>query len=266
MAGCENTNKHYNNNNSSCHHHHVRDTHGQTHKMSGGTSKPRTFAPSSSRLTDRKQKTFKIIVIGDSSVGKTCLTFRFCGGHFPERTEATIGVDFRERKICIDREEVMLQLWDTAGQERFRRSMVQHYYRNVDAVVFVYDVTRMQSFESLPLWIDECYRHMMIDNVPRILVGNKCDCKGEFAVPTNVAQRFADLHCMPLFETSAKNDNDCDHVESIFMTLAHKLKASKPMMTPSPQQFPSQDLHRADILSVSRETSNGGAEASSCYC
>lgn len=56
-------------------------------------------------------------------------------------------------------------------------------------------------FQSLPLWIEECNKHMMIDNVPRILVGNKCDCKGDFAVPTNVAQRFADHHCMPVRKT-----------------------------------------------------------------
>ncbi|CAL4161281.1 unnamed protein product, partial [Meganyctiphanes norvegica] len=113
--------------------------------MTGSSSQ--TFAQSGALLRDRKQKTYKIIVIGDSSVGKTCLTFRFCGGHFPDRAEATIGVDFRERRIKIDNDDIILQLWDTAGQERFRRSMVQHYYRNVHAVVFVYDVTRMSSFQ-----------------------------------------------------------------------------------------------------------------------
>lgn len=167
-------------------------------------SSTQTFAQSGALLRDRKQKTFKIIVIGDSSVGKTCLTFRFCGGHFPDRTEATIGVDFRERKLKIDGEDIVLQLWDTAGQERFRRSMVQHYYRNVHAVVFVYDVTRMASFMSLPSWIEECNHHSLSYNIPRILVGNKCDCKDHLEVPTNVAQRFADRHSMPLFETSAK--------------------------------------------------------------
>lgn len=180
-----------------------------------------------------KQRIFKIIVIGDSNVGKTCLTFRFCGGAFPLRTEATIGVDFREKTLDVDGEIIKLQLWDTAGQERFRKSMVQHYYRNVHAVVFVYDVSRTLSFENLPHWVAECDMHHLTSQVPRILIGNKCDLKQELAVSTNMAQRFADQHNMPLFETSAKDDSQCDHVDAIFMTLAHKLKSCKPMMPPS---------------------------------
>ena len=90
-----------------------------------------------------------------------------------------------------------LQLWDTAGQERFRKSMIQHYYRNVHAVVFVYDVTNMSSFDSLPGWISECERYNLTRAVPRILIGNKLDC-GVQIVPTHVAQKFADMHSMPV--------------------------------------------------------------------
>ncbi|KAG8003797.1 Ras-related protein Rab-33B [Nibea albiflora] len=90
---------------------------------------------------------------------------------------------------------IMIQLWDTAGQERFRKSMVQHYYRNVHAVV--YDVTNAASFRSLPAWME----------VPRILVGNKCDLQASIQVGTDVVQQFADVYSMPVFETSAKNPN-----------------------------------------------------------
>ena len=138
---------------------------------------------------------FKLLLIGDSGVGKTCLTYRFCSGKFPSTpTDATIGVDFREKIITLDNNEqvyelnnfcndftfyklfslkllyilfpypyliyifilcfqVRLQLWDTAGQERFRRSMVAHYYRNVAAVVLVYDVTRKDTFDALEHWV-----------------------------------------------------------------------------------------------------------------
>ncbi|XP_054721173.1 putative Ras-related protein Rab-33 [Uloborus diversus] len=183
---------------------------------------------------EKQKRIFKIIVIGDSNVGKTCLTYRFCGGKFPLRTEATIGVDFRERQVIVDDEPIKLQLWDTAGQERFRKSMIPHYYRNVHAVVFVYDVTKMVSFQNLSHWIGEfnMYQGQCAD-IPKILVGNKCDCKSTIAVSTNMAQKFADSHDMPLFETSATDDNEADHVDAIFMTLAHKLKNHKPMMTPS---------------------------------
>ena len=109
---------------------------------------------------------------------------------------------------------------------------VQHYYRNVHAVVFTYDVTKISSFENLPQWIEECNHHKLTTDIPRILVGNKCDMKDRIAVSTNTAQRFADSHNMPLFETSAKDDGESDHVESIFLTLAHKLKNAKSMMPP----------------------------------
>lgn len=180
--------------------------------------------------TPPRTRIYKIIVIGDSGVGKTCLTYRFCAGKFPDKTEATIGVDFREKTVEIDGEQIKIQLWDTAGQERFRKSMVQHYYRNVHAVVFVYDMTNPVSFQSLPAWIEECKRHSLGGEVPRILVGNKCDLNDATKVETDLAQKFADSQSMPLFETSAKNPNDNDHVEAIFMTLAHKLKNRKPMM------------------------------------
>nr|XP_033795373.1 ras-related protein Rab-33B [Geotrypetes seraphini] len=187
-----------------------------------------------SLLLPPRSRIFKIIVIGDSNVGKTCLTYRFSSGCFPGHTEATIGVDFRERVLDIDCEKIKIQLWDTAGQERFRKSMVQHYYRNVHAVVFVYDVTNLASFLSLPSWIEECKQHSLTYDVPRILVGNKCDLRDEIQVPIDMAQKFADTQNMPLFETSAKNPNDSDHVEAIFLTLAHKLKCHKPMMLSQP--------------------------------
>lgn len=208
--------------------------------------------PEKSVKIDKQKRIFKIIVIGDSNVGKTCLTFRFCGGKFPNKTEATIGVDFRERLLEVDGEQIKLQLWDTAGQERFRKSMVQHYYRNVHAVVFVYDVTKMSSFESLPHWVEECNQHQMTSEIPRILVGNKCDCRDKIAVSTNMAQKFADMHSMPLFETSAKDESEADHVEAIFLTLAHKLKNAKPMMQPILHRQFTDENRRSRVITVGR--------------
>ncbi|XP_017571667.2 ras-related protein Rab-33A [Pygocentrus nattereri] len=173
---------------------------------------------------------FKIIVIGDSNVGKTCLTFRFTGGSFPDKTEATIGVDFREKAVEIEGEKIKVQVWDTAGQERFRKSMVEHYYRNVHAVVFVYDVTKMASFENLKTWIQECNGHRVSPSVPRVLVGNKCDLVDQIQVPSNTALKFADAHNMLLFETSAKDPKESQNVDSIFMCLACRLKAQKSLL------------------------------------
>lgn len=126
--------------------------------------------------------------------------------------------------------------------------MVQHYYRNVHAVVFVYDVTNSASFRSLPAWIEECKQHALGTEVPRILVGNKCDLQDSVQVGTEVAQQFADAHSMPLFETSAKDCNiqrdgsmsrgSSDHVEAIFLTVAHKLRSQKPLVLSQPSDGP----------------------------
>lgn len=96
---------------------------------------------------------------------------------------------------------LQLQFWDTAGQERFRKSMIQHYYRGVNAVVFVYDVNSQSSFEALPLWISECEKYNLSPNFPRIIIGNKVDT-GNQVVNTNSAQKFADIHNMPVSDFS----------------------------------------------------------------
>ncbi|XP_024145110.1 ras-related protein Rab-33B isoform X2 [Oryzias melastigma] len=152
-------------------------------------------------------RTFKVLVIGDSGVGKTCLTHRLCAGEFLSRVEATIGVDFRERVLEVDGEKI--KLWDTAGQERFRKSMVQQYYRNVHAVLFVYDVTCPASFRGLTAWVEECRQNSLGHEIPRFLIGSKCDLrdasKADRQVSQELALSFAKFHGMVFFETSAKN-------------------------------------------------------------
>lgn len=200
-------------------------------------------------------RTFKIIVIGDSNVGKTCLTYRFCGGMFLKNPEATIGVDFRERTLDLDGEIIKLQIWDTAGQERFRKTMVEHYYRNVHAVIFVYDVTSMSSFESIPTWIEECRRHSVGTMVPRVIVGNKCDLRDRQEVLTSTAQCMADSYNLPLFETSAKDPDEKEHVEAIFLTLAYRLKNHKPLR-----------LKQPSISNVGHMCSQSVQKSGTCHC
>ncbi|XP_058497743.1 ras-related protein Rab-33B-like [Solea solea] len=191
-------------------------------------------------------RTFKVLVIGDSGVGKTCLTHRLCAGQFPSGVEATIGVDFRERALDVDGEKIKLQLWDTAGQERFRKSMVQHYYRNVHAVLFVYDVTFPASFSGLMSWVEECRQNSLGQEIPRFLVGNKNDLRDSRRTDGQVSQEralsFAKAHGMMFFETSAKNPSlkrvngqrgdrevlyQQDKVEDVVMAVAAKLKRQK---------------------------------------
>ena len=151
--------------------------------------------------------------------------------------------------------------------------MISHYYRNVHAVLFVYDVTNLLTFENLSYWIEEYNRHCgnaqsssTKYQIPKILVGNKCDLDSDIKVNTNMAQTFADMHQMPLFETSAKDDSRQDHVEAIFMTLALKLKNSKPFYVPS-------QLHKARVQSIDHNqtanisnTSSNQENAGGCMC
>ena len=129
--------------------------------------------------------------------------------------------------------------------------------------MFVYDVTKLGSFENLPVWIEECDRHSLTRNMPRILVGNKCDVDDQIAVNTHAAQRFADNHNMPLFETSAKDDSHMNHVESIFLTLAHKLRSSRSMMPAATSS--ENNIHSLQSGSAQLDARQS-ADSSSCYC
>lgn len=108
--------------------------------------------------------------------------------------------------------------------------MVSHYYRNVNAVVFMYDITRKSSFEALSTWLSEYGQFSDSPNVPKILIGNKCDLGKQRTVNSNDARKFADLYHMPLWEISAKNDDELATIDSIFLTVAHRIVRKKPLM------------------------------------
>lgn len=207
--------------------------------------------------SEGSEQVFKIIIIGESGVGKTCLAHRFATGKFPERTEATIGVDFWERKLNLDGSKIRLQIWDTAGQERFRKSMVVHYYRNVSAVIFMYDITREGSFKALATWLQEYEHYRLSDEgeVPKLMIGNKCDLIHERVVSSNQARKFADLHSMPVWEVSTKNDEELETIESIFLTLSHKLVSSRSFMD-RPRFFASVDSVNDSMRSKSGKSHN----------
>lgn len=122
---------------------------------------------------------------------------------------------------------VQVQLWDTAGQERFRKCMVQHYYRNVHAVVFVYDVTNVASFRSLPLWMEECQQHLLGPDVPRVLVANKVDLVTLSTASTiEQARHLAEVHSMPFYLFSAKGGSR-EQVDAIFSKLVQQISRQR---------------------------------------
>eukprot|EP00992_Anisonema_acinus_P001207 TRINITY_DN10410_c0_g1_i4.p1 TRINITY_DN10410_c0_g1~~TRINITY_DN10410_c0_g1_i4.p1 ORF type:complete len:202 (-),score=47.30 TRINITY_DN10410_c0_g1_i4:110-715(-) len=162
---------------------------------------------------------FKLLLIGDSGVGKSCLLLRFADDTYTESYISTIGVDFKIRTIELDGKTIKLQIWDTAGQERFR-TITSSYYRGAHGIIVVYDVTDMESFNNVKTWLSEIDKYAT-DNVNKLLVGNKCDLVVKKVVDFNSAKEFADSLGIPFLETSAKN---ATNVEQAFMTMSAEIK------------------------------------------
>ncbi|KAF4626057.1 hypothetical protein G7Y89_g12106 [Cudoniella acicularis] len=162
---------------------------------------------------------FKLLLIGDSGVGKSCLLLRFADDTYTESYISTIGVDFKIRTIELDGKTVKLQIWDTAGQERFR-TITSSYYRGAHGICVVYDVTDMDSFNNVKQWLQEIDRYAT-EGVNKLLVGNKSDMSDKKVVEYTVAKEFADSLGIPFLETSAKN---ASNVEQAFLTMARQIK------------------------------------------
>ncbi|XVF05561.1 hypothetical protein REPUB_Repub05bG0182800 [Reevesia pubescens] len=162
----------------------------------------------------------KLLLIGDSGVGKSCLLLRFSDGSFTTSFITTIGIDFKIRTIELDGKRIKLQIWDTAGQERFR-TITTAYYRGAMGILLVYDVTDESSFNNIRNWIRNIEQHAS-DNVNKILVGNKADMdESKRAVPTSKGQALADEYGIKFFETSAKTNLN---VEQVFFSIARDIK------------------------------------------
>jgi len=145
----------------------------------------------------------KVLLIGDSAVGKSCLLLRFVDNHFPDGPINMTSVDFKSKNVTIDGKTIQLQIWDTAGQERFR-TITSSFYRGSHGVVVVYDITDQASYNNVKLWMQEIARYAP-PSVVKMLVGNKTDMESARVVPTTVAREFADGLTVPYAETSAKS-------------------------------------------------------------
>mmetsp|Transcript_2901 Transcript_2901/g.5095 ORF Transcript_2901/g.5095 Transcript_2901/m.5095 type:complete len:202 (-) Transcript_2901:661-1266(-) len=170
---------------------------------------------------------FKMLLIGDSGVGKSCLLLRFADGTFNEGHISTIGVDFKIRTIELDNKTIKLQIWDTAGQERFR-TIAAAYYRGAHGIVITYDITDRKSFENVKSWMDEIGKYGS-DRVNKLLIGNKADMVDKRAVKTEEGKELADALQMEFLETSAKTS---ENVEQAFITMTREIMksmASAPM-------------------------------------
>lgn len=145
---------------------------------------------------------FKLLIIGDSGVGKSSILLRFTEDDFEEDQPCTIGVDFKVKMIEFANKKLNLTIWDTAGQEKFR-SLTSSYYRGTQGIILVYDVTNRKSFEHLELWLGEIEMYTTNEDVVKLLVGNKID-RPDREVSKEEGAEFARSKAMVFIECSAK--------------------------------------------------------------
>jgi small GTP-binding protein len=157
-------------------------------------------------LSRKFDYTLKVVVVGDSGVGKTCFLMRFVRGWFDKETQSTLGVEFLTKIVQTERHRVQLQLWDTAGQELFR-SVTRGYYRGSAGALIVFDLTARDTFENVERWLKDI-RDVARADVVTVLIGNKADLPDARQVGASEAADFAKRNSMQYFETSAKTGNN----------------------------------------------------------
>ena len=161
---------------------------------------------------------FKLLLVGDSGVGKSSLLLRFAEGVFTDSHVETIGIDFKVRTITLDGKTIRLQVWDTAGAARFK-TITTSYFKCAHGIVVVYDVTNQDSFDNVKKnWLDT---HAS-ESVSKFMVGNKCDQVDNKVVDFTTAKEFADQIGISIIETSAKENAN---VEQAFITMVAEIKA-----------------------------------------
>ena len=149
----------------------------------------------------------KILILGDSSVGKTTLLLKYVDGYFPTIYVATIGVEFKVKKINVNGIDLNLQIWDTAGQERFR-GVTRNFMKGADGIIYAYDITKKSSFDSLKNWIIQSEESTV--GFKKIIIGNKTDLESERVVSKEAFQKFCQNKNIQGMEVSAKNGNNVD--------------------------------------------------------
>ena len=166
---------------------------------------------------------FKVLIIGDSSVGKSNILLRFSDNTFHETFLPTIGVDFKIKNLSINNKTVKLNIWDTAGQERFK-TITANYYKGSHGFLVVYDITDKEGFNNVINWINEAKKYAG-PNIAKILVGNKCDLNDERKVSTQEGKDLAEREGMAFFECSAKAKIN---ISEVFEALSKKMYENLP--------------------------------------
>ncbi|KRX96513.1 Ras-related protein Rab-11A, partial [Trichinella pseudospiralis] len=168
---------------------------------------------------------FKVVLIGDSGVGKSNLLSRFTRNEFNLESKTTIGVEFATRSIQVDGKTIKAQIWDTAGQERYR-AITSAYYRGAVGALLVYDIAKHVTYENVERWLKELRDHAD-QNIVIMLVGNKSDLRHLRAVPSDEAKAYTEQNCLSFIETSALDSTNVEAAFTNILTEIYKMVSSK---------------------------------------
>ena len=176
---------------------------------------------------------YKVLLLGDSSVGKTCFLLRYCDRTFQEAHLSTIGLDYRLKSMTLNNEKnIKLQIWDTAGQDRFR-ALTKNYYKGANGIILIYDISTTQTFENVKVWINQIKEEANA-NVIIYLVGNKIDLpKDKRTVSEEEGQKLVDEYKFLFKEASAKEGTN---VNEIFQELVEKIDAEAKPEVPNTEK------------------------------
>ncbi|KAL6562047.1 Ras-related protein ric2 [Orobanche gracilis] len=205
------------------------------------------------RAEDDYEYLFKVVLIGDSGVGKSNLLSRFTRNEFSLESKSTIGVEFATRSLTVDGKVIKAQIWDTAGQERYR-AITSAYYRGAVGALLVYDVTRHSTFENIERWLRELRNHTD-PNIVVMLIGNKSDLRHLVAVSTDDGTSFAERESLYFMETSALDATNVDNAFTEVLTQISRIVSKKTMETSDNGDAPSVPP-KGEKIDVSKDVSD----------
>ncbi|KAK2909867.1 RAB11a, member RAS oncogene family, like [Channa argus] len=188
-----------------------------------------------SNREDEYDYLFKVVLIGDSGVGKSNLLSRFTRNEFNLESKSTIGVEFATRSIQVEGKTIKAQIWDTAGQERYR-AITSAYYRGAVGALLVYDIAKHLTYENAERWLKELQDHAD-SNIVIMLVGNKSDLRHLRAVPTDDAKAFAEKHGLSFLETSALDSSNVELAFQTILTAIYNIVSQRQMSGRSDSDF-----------------------------
>ena len=162
---------------------------------------------------------YKVLLLGNSYVGKTCILLRFSEDIFKENYDVTIGLNYRIKSMTVENNPIKMQIWDTSGEEKFK-AIAKNFYRGAHGVLLVYDICQKNSFLDVKSWIEQIIENADNDDIVMILCGNKCDNEKERKISKEEGENLAKNYGIPFFECSAKNKIN---INEMFETMAQKI-------------------------------------------